>query len=186
MAIYNPDAPSRQPLSRREKLLRAAGAAALLGVTAYLLANWDSLPVRLPSHYGLGGEIDSWSGRSSLGLLLGIGWGIWLLLLVTRHFPRGVELHRPSGHRSHPSGALCPAGRDAHRSAAGHCPGLCLSHRLATHLPAAAGVVVACVSGQLVRKPGVVSLPGSAAGPDPTEIPMNPCAGAQFCDILIY
>ena len=89
MAIYNPDAPSRQPLSRREKLLRATGAAALLGVTAYLLANWGSLPVRLPSHYGLGGEIDGWSGRGSLGLLLGIGWGIWLLLLVTRHFPRG-------------------------------------------------------------------------------------------------
>ena len=37
----------------------------------------------------MGGEIDSWSGRSSLGLLLGIDWGIWLLLLVTRHFPRG-------------------------------------------------------------------------------------------------
>lgn len=89
MAIYNPDAPSRQPLSHREKLLRAAGAAALLGVTAYLLANWGSLPVRLPSHYGLSGEIDGWSGRGSLGLLLGIGWGIWLLLLVTRHFPRG-------------------------------------------------------------------------------------------------
>ena len=74
MAIYNPDAPRRLPLSRREKLIRAVGAIVLLGTTAWLLANWGSLPVRLPSHYGFGGEIDGWSGRGSLGLLLGIGW----------------------------------------------------------------------------------------------------------------
>ena len=89
MAIYNPDAPRRLPLSRREKFLRAVGAIVLLGTTAWLLANWGSLPVRLPSHYGFGGEIDGWSGRGSLGLLLGIGWGVWLLLAVTRYFPRG-------------------------------------------------------------------------------------------------
>ena len=89
MAIYNPDAPRRLPLSRREKLIRAAGAIVLLGTTAWLLANWGSLPVRLPSHYGFDGEIDGWSGRGSLGLLLGIGWGVWLLLAVTRYFPRG-------------------------------------------------------------------------------------------------
>lgn len=88
MAIYNPDAPRRLPLSRREKFLRAVGAVVLLGTTAWLLANWGSLPVRLPSHYGFGGEIDGWSGRGSLGLLLGIGWGVWLLLAVTRYFPR--------------------------------------------------------------------------------------------------
>ena len=63
MAIYNPDAPRRLPLSRREKLIRAVGAIVLLGTTAWLLANWGSLPVRLPSHYGFGGEIDGWSGR---------------------------------------------------------------------------------------------------------------------------
>ena len=89
MAIYNPDAPKRLPLSRREKLIRAVGVIVLLGTTAWLLANWGSLPVRLPSHYGFGGEIDGWSGRGSLGLLLGIGWGVWLLLAVTRYFPRG-------------------------------------------------------------------------------------------------
>ena len=89
MAIYNPDAPSRLSLSRREKFLRAVGAAVLLAVTVRLLAGWGSLPVRLPSHYGFSGEIDGWSGRSSLGVLLAIGWGIWILLTVTRHFPRG-------------------------------------------------------------------------------------------------
>ena len=67
MVIYNPDAPRRLPLSRREKLIRAVGAIVLLGTTAWLLANWGSLPVRLPSHYGFGGEIDGWSGRGSLG-----------------------------------------------------------------------------------------------------------------------
>lgn len=89
MAIYNPDAPRRLPLSRREQALRAAGAIVLLAVTVRLLAGWGSLPVRLPSHYNFAGEIDAWSGRGSLGLLLAIGWGVWLLLAVTRHFPRG-------------------------------------------------------------------------------------------------
>lgn len=89
MAICNPDAPKRLPLTAREKLLRAIGAAALLGVTAWLAAHWGSLPVRLPSHYGFSGEIDGWSGRGSLALVLGIGWGVWILLAVTRYFPRG-------------------------------------------------------------------------------------------------
>lgn len=44
MAIYNPDAPRRLPLSRREKLIRAVGVIVLLGTTAWLLANWGSLP----------------------------------------------------------------------------------------------------------------------------------------------
>ena len=132
MAIYNPDAPRRLPLSRREKFLRAVGAIVLLGTTAWLLANWGSLPVRLPSHYGFGGEIDGWSGRGSLGLLLGIGWGVWLLLAVTRYFPRGLELQRSAGHRPHPAHALLPDGRDAHGTAAGHCPDLCLPQCLAS------------------------------------------------------
>ena len=47
-------------MDQREKLIRAVGAIVLLGTTAWLLANWGSLPVRLPSHYGFGGEIDGW------------------------------------------------------------------------------------------------------------------------------
>ena len=174
MAIYNPDAPSRQPLSRREKLLRAAGAAALLGVTAYLLANWSSLPVRSAIPLWLGRRNRQLVGAQFSGATAGHRLGNLAAPSGHSALPPGVELHRPSSHRSHPSGALCPTGRDAHRSAAGHCPGLCLSHRLATHLPAAAGVVVACVSGQLVREPGVVSLPGSAAGPEHHRNPDEP------------
>ena len=60
-------------------------------------------------------------------------------------------------------------GRDAHRAAAGHCPDLCLPQCLASHLPALARVVVACVPGQSVREPGVVSLAGGPAGTHPAQ-----------------
>lgn len=168
MAIYNPGAPRRLPLSRREKLIRAVGAIVLLGTTAWLLANWGSLPVRLPSHYGFSGEIDGWSGRGSLGLLLGIGWGVWLLLAVTRYFPRGGLSGLPVTDRSPP----CL---------------YCLMGEMLTVLQlvialifaflsvwpltfrALARVVVACVPGQPVRKPGLVSLAGSPAGTHPAQ-----------------
>ena len=98
MAIYNPDAPRRLPLSRREKLIRAAGAIVLLGTTAWLLANWGSLPVRLPSHYGFGGTI--------------AGHRLGRVAAARCHpvFPPGLELQRPAGHRPHPSHALLPDG----------------------------------------------------------------------------
>ena len=146
MAIYNPDAPRRLPLSRREKFLRAVGAIVLLGTTAWLLANWGSLPVRLPHRLG----------RVAAARCHPV-------------FPPGLELQRSAGHRPHPAHALLPDGRDAHGTAAGHCPDLCLPQCLASHLPALARVVVACVPGQSVREPGLVSLAGSPAGTHPAQ-----------------
>lgn len=161
--------PDACPWSRQGKADPAVGAIVLLGTTAWLLANWGSLPVRLPSHYGFGGEIDGWSGRGSLGLLLGIGWGVWLLLAVTRYFPRGWSFSGlPVTDRTRPM-LYCLMGEMLTVLQAGHCPDLCLPQCLASHLPALARVVVACVPGQSVREPGLVSLAGSPAGTHPAQ-----------------
>lgn len=167
MAIYNPMPPDAAPVPR-EKLIRAVGVIVLLGTTAWLLANWGSLPVRLPSHYGFGGEIDGWSGARLPGTAPGHRLGRVAAARCHPVFPPGLELQRPAGHRPHPSHALLSDGRDAHRAAAGHCPDLCLPQCLASHLPALAGWWWLC-PGQSVREPGLVSLAGSPAGTHPTQ-----------------
>lgn len=169
MAIYNPDAPRRLPLSRREKLIRAVGAIVLLGTTAWLLANWGSLPVRLPVPLWLWRRDRRLVGARFPGTAPGHRLGRVLLLAVTRYFPRGWSFSGLPVTDRTPSHALLPDGRDAHGTAAGHCPDLCLPQCLASHLPALARVVVACVPGQPVRKPGLVSLAGSPAGTHPAQ-----------------
>lgn len=125
--------------------------------------------MRLPSHYGFGGEIDGWSGRGSLGLLLGIGWGVWLLLAVTRYFPRGWSFSGlPVTDRTRPML-------------------YCLMGEMLTVLQLVIALIFAFLSvwpltfrplpgwwwpvflGQSVREPGLVSLAGSPAGTHPTQ-----------------
>jgi uncharacterized membrane protein len=50
---------------------------------AYLAAIWNQLPERVPTHFDLAGNVDAWSGKSTLLFLPGaLGIGIYLLLLL--------------------------------------------------------------------------------------------------------
>jgi len=49
----------------------------------YLAAIWNKLPERVPTHFDLAGNVDTWSGKGILWILPGaLGIGIYLLMLI--------------------------------------------------------------------------------------------------------
>ena len=66
--------------------LSAVSLIVLLAAAVDLHVNWDSLPVRLPAHWGLDGQIDRWNERSVHAvygqLIFGVLLNAWLLMLA--------------------------------------------------------------------------------------------------------
>jgi uncharacterized membrane protein len=49
----------------------------------YLATIWNDLPDRVPTHFNLAGNVDTWSGKTTLIFLPGaLGLGIYLLMLI--------------------------------------------------------------------------------------------------------
>lgn len=78
------------------RLYRLFLLAAALGAVALL---WDRLPARLPTHWGLDGRVDGWSGRLQGALLLPlVAAGIWAAAeLLPRLDPRRGNFARMRG-----------------------------------------------------------------------------------------
>lgn len=66
----------------------AFGAAALLAATVFLAARWPMIAQQIPSHYDLFGQVDAWSGKGSLIVLLIVGWVIFALLCALNLVPK--------------------------------------------------------------------------------------------------
>ena len=62
--------------------------AALLAVLALLWTEWRSLPGEIPSHFGLSGAPNHFSGKSSLLMLPVVSFLLYGLLIVTALSPR--------------------------------------------------------------------------------------------------
>ena len=68
---------------------------ALLGITVYLLIRWPSLPARLPSGFGVRGEITDWGSKAgSLTTLLVVSWIMFASLFVLSFFPQSWNIPR--------------------------------------------------------------------------------------------
>lgn len=60
-------------------------AAIVLGIS-YLLAVWSTLPQKIPSHFNLAGEADSWSNKESILLPVGIEIFVYVIMsLLSRY-----------------------------------------------------------------------------------------------------
>ena len=70
-----------------EKLLSGLSGAVLLAVSGFVAFRWRSLPEQLPSHFNAAGAADSFSGRSSLLVLLVIAWAVFLLMVLLLMIP---------------------------------------------------------------------------------------------------
>jgi uncharacterized membrane protein len=69
------------------RLLELASIAGIVFLGYLLAVNWPQLPERLPSHFGLDGRPDAYSGKSSLLLLPGIAVSVYILLTVVGRYP---------------------------------------------------------------------------------------------------
>ena len=60
----------------------------IVGVVVYLLLAWGSIPDRIPGHYNALGEVDHWSGKSSLIVLPIISWLIFGFITLVERYPQ--------------------------------------------------------------------------------------------------
>lgn len=59
----------------------------LIGVTAYLIFHWVSIPDKIPAHYDWEGNIDRWGNKSELIFLPMMSWFLYLLITGLQQVP---------------------------------------------------------------------------------------------------
>ena len=59
----------------------------LIGVTAYLIFNWGSIPDKIPAHYDWEGNIDRWGSKTELMILPIMSWFLYLLITGLQQVP---------------------------------------------------------------------------------------------------
>jgi len=60
----------------------------LVGVAAYLILAWKTIPDQIPGHYNAAGEIDRWGDKSELILLPIVSWLMYGLITLIERFPQ--------------------------------------------------------------------------------------------------
>lgn len=75
------------PNPRRTRLIDLLCLALLGGSALWLLLRWNTIPARVPGHYGIGGLPDRWTGKASLWSLPAVGAVLYALLHTAEHFP---------------------------------------------------------------------------------------------------
>ena len=59
----------------------------LIGLTAYLIFHWGSIPDKIPAHYDWEGNIDRWGNKSDLIFLPMMSWFLYLLITGLQQVP---------------------------------------------------------------------------------------------------
>ena len=60
----------------------------LVGTVVFLIISWKTIPAEIPGHYNAAGEVDKVTDKSSLIVLLIVGWIIFIGLSVVEKFPQ--------------------------------------------------------------------------------------------------
>lgn len=75
------------PRSSFENSLEFLGAVGLLLMFAMIAQYWPSLPERIPSHFGVSGQPDAWSGKGTLLILPLLSAALYVGLTVLSRYP---------------------------------------------------------------------------------------------------
>ncbi|SEF76986.1 Protein of unknown function [Halpernia humi] len=67
----------------------------LVGITAFIILNFNSLPDIIPTHFNLSGKPDSFSNKNFIFFLMPIGFMIFLTLFFTSKNPESPFLNLP-------------------------------------------------------------------------------------------
>ncbi len=60
----------------------------LIGVSVYLILQWNDLPDKVPGHYNIKGEVDRWGSKSELFILPITGWVLYIGITALEAFPK--------------------------------------------------------------------------------------------------
>jgi uncharacterized membrane protein len=72
------------------------------GPVVWLARIWNTLPEKLPSHFGLDGTPNHYASRDMVLLVVGFSIGIYILLLLVQRFPHRMNLPRRVGDPDRP------------------------------------------------------------------------------------
>ena len=85
MSSYKPRI--RVESTRVKRFLELVSLAGIFYIVYVLLQNWDSIPQRIPSHFGFDGRPDAYTGKSSILLLPVVGFIIYLVITILGRYP---------------------------------------------------------------------------------------------------
>lgn len=68
-------------------VLDIIGIVLIIGIIAYVIHVWPSLPEKIPMHYNASGEVDRWGGKGGLLVFLAIGIILWIPLSILERYP---------------------------------------------------------------------------------------------------
>lgn len=85
MSSYKPRI--RVESTRVKRFLELVSLAGIIYIAYVLLQDWNIIPEKIPSHFGLDGHPDSYSGKSSLLLLPIIGLIVYLTITFMDRYP---------------------------------------------------------------------------------------------------
>jgi uncharacterized membrane protein len=75
------------PLTIVEKVFEIVNLLIILGTGIFLLLNYFNLPDRIPTHFGISGQPDSWGGKGSLIAIFIVNFILYSSLTVLGRFP---------------------------------------------------------------------------------------------------
>ena len=59
----------------------------VIGILIYILIVWKDIPDMIPGHYNMAGEIDKYSSKNSIWLLVGVQILLFAMMSVIERFP---------------------------------------------------------------------------------------------------
>ncbi|GKX66422.1 DUF1648 domain-containing protein [Inconstantimicrobium mannanitabidum] len=82
--------------SRYDIVINFLSLLSLVGTIIFLIISWNTIPDQIPQHYNAVGEIDKITTKSSLIVLLAVGWILFIGLCIIEKFPQicntGIEV----------------------------------------------------------------------------------------------
>ena len=68
----------------------------VVGIVLYVIITWKNIPYMVPGHYNMAGEIDKYSSKNSIWILVGVQILLFTMMSVLERFPNiwntGVQI----------------------------------------------------------------------------------------------
>ncbi|MDF9866734.1 putative membrane protein [Bacilli bacterium PM5-3] len=82
----------RLPYTLFQKLMIGISIMLVIGMIGYLIINYNSLPNKVPTHFGIDGNPDTWGNKISLWFLPILSCIMLLMLLTIIHYPNSWNI----------------------------------------------------------------------------------------------
>lgn len=83
--------------NKTKMLLNAIPVILLLALTIWMAMIYPDISEIIPTHYNMAGDVDGWSSRSTIWILVGVSWGVCLMLIGMTLIPKKIMIKHMNG-----------------------------------------------------------------------------------------